>query len=132
MGTRMIFPNIPVKDLKRSMDFFGHLGFTFNEKFTDDKAACMVVNETAFIMLLTDPFFRTFTTKKLVDTLHYTELIMAVSADSREQVDSIAARALEMGATETRTEDLGFMYTRGFADPDGHLWEFFWMDEHPE
>lgn len=125
----MIFPNIPVKDLKKTMNFFKQLGFTYNEKFTDEKAACMKINDTAYVMLLTEPFFLSFTTKKLADTSKNIEVMLAVSLENKKKVDEIFAKALSLGATEGRKEDLGFMYTRGFHDLDGHIWEFFWMDE---
>ena len=126
----MIFPNIPVKDLKKSMDFFGQLGFTYNDKFTDENAACMIVNDTACVMLLTEPFYLSFTTKGLPDTSKTTEVMLAISLENKEKVDETLSKALSMGATEGRIEDLGFMYSRSFHDLDGHIWEFFWMDEN--
>lgn len=130
MHIKMIFPNIPVKDLKKSMDFFGQLGFTYNDKFTDENAACMIVNDTACVMLLTEPFYLSFTTKGLPDTSKTTEVMLAISLENKEKVDEALSKALSMGATEGRTEDLGFMYARSFHDLDGHIWEFFWMDEN--
>lgn len=131
MFTKMIFPNLAVKDLKKTMDFFGQLGFTFSEKFTDDNAACMKINDTAYIMLLKEPFFKSFINKPLADAAKSTEMILAVSVESKAQVDELLAKALSLGATEGRKEDLGFMYSRALNDLDGHIWEFFWMDEKP-
>ena len=124
------FLNLAVKDLERSKAFFSRLGFTFNPKFTDEKAACMIISEHSYVMLLVEKFFRTFTSKKLADTAAEVEMIMAISAESRQAVDELARKAFEAGAGEFRPlEDLGFMYGRSFQDPDGHLWEVFFMDE---
>lgn len=126
----MIFPNIPVKDLKKTMNFFNQLGFTYNDKFTDENAACMIINDTACVMLLTEAFYLSFTTKKIADTSKTSEVMLAISLESKEKVDEILLKAISMGAIEERTEDMGFMYTRSFHDLDGHTWEFFWMDEN--
>ena len=126
---RKIFINLPVKDLKRSLDFFGALGFTFNAQFTDDKAACMVVSEEAFVMLLTTSYFETFTRKPVSDASTQTEVLVAFSADSRAEVDSVMDRALATGGQVAKEpQDHGFMYVRSFFDPDGHHWEVMWMD----
>ncbi len=129
MYTKMIFPNIPVKDLQKTMDFFSRLGFTFDEKFTDENAASMKINDTASVMLLKEPFFLSFTKKSLNDTSRTTEMMLAISFESKAKVDEMLSKALLNGATEGRKEDLGFMYARSFHDLDGHIWEFFWMDE---
>ncbi len=126
---RMIFPNLPVRDLKRIMDFFSQLGFTFNMKFTDENAACLKINDLAYVMLLKEPFFSSFITKKIPDTSKTSEIILAVSCDKKDEVDALLTKAIKMGAAEGRKEDLGFMYSRAFQDLDGHQWEFFWMDE---
>lgn len=124
-----IFLNLAVKDLERTKGFFGALGFTFNAQFTDDNAACLVISEDIYAMLLKEEFFKTFTKKELVDATTATEAITALSAESRARVDELVALALAAGGTEYREpEDTGFMYGRGFADLDGHQWEFFWMD----
>jgi len=129
LRTAHIFVNLPVKDLKRTMDFFSQIGFEFNAQFTDDKAACLVLGENIFAMLLTEPFFGTFTKKELADATKTTEAILAISADSREQVDLIVDRAFAAGAGASKEpQDHGFMYSRSFEDPDGHLWEVMWMD----
>ncbi len=129
MATK-IFVNLPVKDLKRTMDFFSRLGFTYNQQFTNDKAACMVVGEDIFVMLLVEPFFKGFTPKKeIADAWKQTEVLIALSADTKEQVNEMLEKALAAGGSEAREpEDHGFMYGRSFEDPDGHIWEITWMD----
>lgn len=127
--SRMLFVNIPVADLGRAVDFFTALGFTFNPQFTDESATCMIIGEQAFAMLLVDRRFRDFTSKQLCDTATHIEAILAVSARSREEVDSIADTALASGGTPAQPPaDHGFMYYRSFHDPDGHMWEVLWMD----
>ena len=126
---RMIFPNIAVKDLDRSVAFFTELGFEFDPRFTDDTATAMIVNEQAVVMLLVESKFEEFTTRELVDPTRQTEAIIALSADSREDVDAFADRALATGGSPANDPmDMGFMYGRSFQDPDGHQWEIFWMD----
>ena len=126
---RMIFPNLAVKDLDRSVAFFTELGFEFNPQFTDDTATAMIVNEQAVVMLLTEARFKDFTRKELVDPTKQTEAIIALSADSREDVDAFADKALAAGGSPANDPmDLGFMYARSFDDPDGHRWEMVWMD----
>ena len=126
---RMIFVNLPVESLDRSVAFFTELGFTFDERFTDDTATAMIVNEQAVVMLLTEPKFKDFTKKELVDSRTHTETILALSADSREDVDAFADKALATGGSPANDPmELGFMYGRSFQDPDGHQWEIFWMD----
>lgn len=132
MYTKMLFPNIPVKDLKKTIDFFSRLDFSFDDRFASEDAACMIINDTASIMLLTEEFYLSFTTKQLADTSKTSEVILAISLESKDKVDEILSRAISMGATDGRTEDMDFMYTRSFLDPDGHIWEFFWMmNENP-
>lgn len=127
--SRMIFVNLPVSDLKRSVDFWKGLGFEFNPQFTDDRAACMIVSDLACVMLLSEGFFSSFTTKEVTDSRSHTEAIMALSAESREEVDRLAERALATGgAPSNDTQDEGYMYSRSFQDPDGHLWEVLYMD----
>ncbi len=126
---RKLFVNLPVRDLDRSKRFFEALGFTFDPKFTDDKAACMVVSEEAFVMLLTEPFFKEFTTKQPCATATHVEALIAYSADSRAEVDAIVDKALAGGGKEpVKAKDYGFMYQRSFEDLDGHCWEVLWMD----
>jgi predicted lactoylglutathione lyase len=126
---RLIFPNLAVKDLDRAVAFFTELGFTFDERFTDDTATAMIVNEQATVMLLTESKFAEFTTRQVADPTAQTETIIALSADSREDVDGFADKALASGGSPAKEPmDLGFMYARSFHDPDGHHWEVVWMD----
>jgi uncharacterized protein len=127
--SRMIFVNLPVADLQKSVDFWAGLGFAFNPQFTDENAACMVVSDDACVMLLTEKFFSTFTTKPVVDASRQTEAILALSAESRGEVDRLADRAVSTGGSAANpAQDEGFMYGRSFHDPDGHLWEVIHMD----
>lgn len=127
---RMIFVNLPVKDLETSKGFFGKLGFTTNPTFSDDKTACLVISDTIFAMLMTEKRFKEFTKKDVADASTTTEVILALSAESREEVDSLADAALASGGSPAgETQDMGFMYGRSFQDPDGHIWEVVWMDE---
>ena len=125
-----IFLNLPVKDLERSMDFFTALGYSFDKQFTDENAACLVIDEDhVYAMLLTHDSFRRFTRKELADTSMSTEAIIALSADSRDAVDALVDKALASGGSASNEpDDHGFMYGRSFQDPDGHLWEVFYMD----
>ncbi|MDK1474582.1 VOC family protein [Streptomyces sp. 549] len=128
--SKMVFVNLPVKDLDASVAFFTALGFTFNAQFTDEKATCMVISDTAFVMLLTEPFYQSFTPgKELADTGRASEVIMCVGAESRAEVDSVVERAASAGGSVYRDPmDEGGMYARSFQDPDGHIWEVMWMD----
>lgn len=127
---RHLYVNLPVKDLARSLDFFEALEFSFNPKFTNEDAACLIVNERTGVMLLTESFFAGFTRKPIGDAHASTETLLALSLDSRAEVDAFMARAFAAGASPTvEAKDYGFMYQHGFADPDGHQWEVFWMDE---
>ena len=126
--SRLIFVNVPTKDLSASMAFFRELGFAFDEKFTDDSCACMVVSDQAYVMLLAESRFADFTPKPIADARACTEAILCVSADSREGVDAFADTALDAGGTQANEPiDHGFMYGRSFHDLDGHLWEVMWM-----
>jgi predicted lactoylglutathione lyase len=127
--SKQIFVNLPVKDLARSVGFFGKLGFTFDPRFTDQNATCMIVGENIFAMLLVEPFFATFTPKPVADATRSTEVLVALSLDSRAAVDRIVEDALAAGAKRyCEPKDHGFMYQWGFEDLDGHIWEYFWMD----
>ena len=127
---QMIFVNLPVKDLKKSMAFFEALGFSFNPQFTDETAACMVISDTIFAMLLTHEKFASFSPKPIADTSQSLEVLTALSRDSREAVDAIVSAALAAGGTTfSESKDYGFMYAHGFQDLDGHVWEVMWMDE---
>jgi predicted lactoylglutathione lyase len=126
---RKIFVNLPVRDLKASMDFFTKLGFEFNPQFTDDKAACMIVSDEAFVMLLHEAFFKTFTTREIGDTTRQTEVVLALSAASRAEVDEMVRHAMDAGGAHAMdAQDHGFMYGWSFYDLDGHHWEVMWMD----
>jgi predicted lactoylglutathione lyase len=128
--TKAIFVNLPVRDLGKSIDFFKKMGFAFNAQFTDENATCMIIGENIFAMLLVEKFFKTFTKKEICDTAKDTEVIVALSAESREKVDQLMVKALAAGGIEPRpAQDHGWMYNRNFQDIDGHLWEIFWMDE---
>lgn len=130
-ASRKMFVNLPVRDLERSKAFFARLGFTFDPQFTDDNAACMVVSEEGFVMLLTEPFFKSFAGagKQVVDASRQTEAIVALSCDSRAEVDQLVKTAVESGGAPARDPmDHGFMYAWSFYDPDGHHWEVLWMD----
>ena len=110
---RKLFVNLAVRDLKASMAFFSSLGFAFNPKFTDDNAACMIVSDDAFVMLLTQPFFRNFSTRSLCDTSTHTEGLFALSCDSRAEVDALVGKAIAGGGTQAMPAmDHGFMYGR--------------------
>lgn len=124
-----IFVNLPVKDLKKSIDFFSGLGYTFNPQFTDENATSMIVSETIYVMLVTENFFKTFITKPIADATKVTETITCFSLDSRAAVDDILEKAIKGGATVPKeAQDHGWMYSRGFQDLDGHLWEYVYMD----
>jgi uncharacterized protein len=126
---RMIFPNLPVEDLDRSVEFFTKLCFTFDQRFTDETATAMIVNDQAVVMLLAKDRFADFTKKEVADARTHTEAIIALSADSREDVDDFADKALAAGGSPSNDPmELDFMYGRSFQDPDGHQWEIFWMD----
>ena len=128
MATK-IFVNLPVKNLDKSMDFFKKLGFSFNPQFTDETAACMVISDDIYAMLLTHSKFREFTRKEIADATKTTEVLTALSMDSREQVNALVDKALAAGATPAREPaDHGFMFERSFNDLDGHIWEIFYMD----
>jgi uncharacterized protein len=127
--SRMIFVNLPVEDLGRSVEFFTQLGFSFDPNFTDETATCMIVSDQAFVMLLVKDKFQDFTKKQIVDSTGQTEAILAVSAESREEVDDFVEKALGIGGQPAADPiDMGFMYSRSFDDPDGHMWEVVWMD----
>lgn len=128
---QMIFVNLPVRDLTRSKGFFEALGFSFNPQFTDDTAACMVISETIFAMLLTHEKFATFTPKKgaISDAKQSTEVLICLSRENRAAVDAIVKKAVAAGGnTFSDPQDHGFMYAHAFQDLDGHVWEVMWMD----
>ena len=127
--TRMIFPNLAVRDLPRTKAFFTALGFGYNAQFTDDNAACLVINEMASVMLLKEEFFKGFTTRPLSNPHAQTEVLLALSCESREEVDHLVNTALANGGSPAMpAQDLGFMYSWSFYDPAGHHWEVFYMN----
>lgn len=124
-----IFVNLPVKDLPKSMEFFKQLGFSFNAQFTDATAACLVIDDRIYAMLLTHEKFQSFTPKSICDATKSSEVLLALSRESREAVDEMVRKAVSAGgSTYNEPQDHGFMYGHGFQDPDGHIWECFWMD----
>ena len=124
-----IFVNLPVKRLDTSVKFFGAVGFTFNQQFTDENATCMVITADIYAMLLVEPFFQTFTKRKIADTSEVVEALIALSVDSRGEVDELVDKAMAAGATpHNDPQDHGFMYSRSFTDPDGHGWEIIFME----
>lgn len=127
--TTKIFVNLPVQNLERSMAFFKKLGFRFNPQFTDETAACMVIADDIYAMLLTHAKFKQFTKKEIVDATRATEVLTCLSTESKSKVDELVDSALKAGGTEARAPlDYGFMYGRSFNDLDGHIWEVIWMD----
>lgn len=128
MATK-IFVNLPVKDLDKSMAFYKKLGYTFNAQFTDATAACMVISEDIYTMLLTHAKFKEFTPKEIADSTKSTEVLVALSCDRREQVDDLVRKAVAAGGkTYNDPKDYGFMYSHAYQDLDGHIWELVYMD----
>ena len=127
----MIFVNLPIENLKRSVDFFTELGFTFNAQFTDETSTCMIVSDSIYVMLLEKEKFASFTPKKIADK-DTVEMMLSFSCSSAEEVTLISERAFELGAKRVNDpQDLGFMFSWGFEDLDGHAWDLFWMNpEH--
>jgi predicted lactoylglutathione lyase len=127
---KMIFVNLPVADLDRAIAFYQAIGAVKDERFSDQSAACMVLSDTIFVMLLTHDKFRGFTPKAIADSRTTTEVLLCVSSESRASVDDTIAKAGAAGGTidPGPQQDYGFMYGRSFEDPDGHIWEVMWMD----
>jgi uncharacterized protein len=126
---QQIFVNLPVKDLKKSIAFFTKLGFTFNKKFTNANATCMIVGKNIYSMLLVEKYFKGFTKKKVPDAKKATEVIISLQFPSKKAVDDIMHKAIRAGAKPGKLQDIGWMYQHSFADLDGHQWEVFFMDE---
>nr|WP_315180199.1 VOC family protein [uncultured Flavobacterium sp.] len=125
-----IFINLAVKDLKKSIDFFTTLGFSFNPQFTDEHATCMIIAENIFAMLVTEQRFKDFTKKEICNANKNTEVLLAMDAESKEKVDEMVKNAVDAGGTiYMEPQDHGWMYGHSFADLDGHQWEIFYMDE---
>ena len=128
--SKNIFVNLPVKDLSKSMEFFTKLGFKFNPQFTDDKAACMIIGENIYAMLLLEKFFKTFTKKEISNAKKSTEVLIAVDTESKEKVDEMINKAVKAGGSiYNKPQDHVWMYGHSFADLDGHQWEVLYMDE---
>lgn len=127
---KLIFINLPVADLDRSIAFYEAVGATKNPMFSDETAACMVVSDTIHVMLLTHDKWKGFTDRAIPDAHASAQVLLCLSEDSREAVDAVVARAAQAGgrADPNATQDYGFMYGRSYADPDGHIWETMWMD----
>lgn len=125
-----VFINLPVKDLEKTKSFFSQLGYSFNAQFTNENAACMVISETIYAMLLTEPFFKTFTPKSIADAHTTKEVLICLSCESRAQVDDLVRKAIAAGGKAAPAEpiDHGFMYYHGFEDLDGHNWELAYME----
>lgn len=127
--TKQIFVNMPVKNLEATMAFYTKLGFQFNMQFTDEKAACMIIEDNIYVMLLLEEFFTTFTKKDIADAGKTTEMILALSADSIADVDEMVEKAVAAGGKSyLPAQDHGWMYARSFEDIDGHMWETLYMD----
>ncbi|RYD58010.1 MAG: glyoxalase/bleomycin resistance/extradiol dioxygenase family protein [Sphingobacteriales bacterium] len=126
--SKQIFVNLAVKDLNKSMEFFKQLGYTFNMQFTNEDAACMVISDSIYAMLLKEEFFKTFTTRGLADATQSKEVLIALSEDSKEKVIEHTDKAVAAGATFIKEQDHGFMFYRAYEDLDGHHWEVVWMD----
>jgi hypothetical protein len=124
-----VFVNLPVTDLPRARRFYGALGFSFDERFSDDTATCVVVSESIFLMILTREKFATFTPRPVGDPSRDTSVLVALSRDSREAVDAFMAAGLAAGGTDNdKVQDMGFLYGRSISDPDGNVLEVMWMD----
>ncbi|HEY9255017.1 MAG TPA: VOC family protein [Stenotrophomonas sp.] len=129
---KQIFVNLAVESLPRAVDFFTALGFSFDPKYTDENATCLILGDNIFAMLLVKPFFLGFTTKELCDTAKATEVINALAVDSRAEVDALVAKAVAAGGVSLGpAKDYGFMYQHDFQDLDGHHWEVFHASGEP-
>lgn len=129
MYQQMIFVNLPVNDLDSSKKFFTDLGYTINPQFSDENAASVVISDTIVAMLLTKPFYSAFTKKEIADATKTSEVLLCLSAESREKADELVEKAVTAGGTASdQVQDQGFMYGRAFDDLDGHTWEVVWMD----
>lgn len=127
--SKKIFVNLPVADLDKSKTFFEALGFTFNPQFTDETAACMVISDDIYAMLLTHAKFKEFTPKTIADATRSTEVLVSLALESRAAVEDTVRKAVAAGgSTYADAKDYGFMFQHGFQDPDGHIWEIFHMD----
>ena len=130
---RQIYINLPVKDLKKSIEFFTKLDFNFNAQFSNEDATCMIVDDNIFVMLLTEPFFKGFTKKEIPETSKNAQVILCLSSESKDKVDELVNKAVSAGGVAAaEKQDQGFMYGWGFQDLDGHMWETVWMQPMPQ
>ena len=128
MATK-IFVNLPVQDLGQSVKFFTTLGYKFNPQFTDETAACMIVSDDIYVMLLTHPKFKEFTPKAICDAAKSTEVLVCLSCESRDNVNDMVRKAVTAGGTTyAESKDYGFMFQHGFQDLDGHIWELIYIE----
>jgi predicted lactoylglutathione lyase len=124
-----LFINLPVKNIQKTNAFFNGLGFKFNRKFSDEKATCMIINDSAYVMLLQNSFFKSFIKNEIVNARKSTEAILSIQKQSKAAVNKFAEKAIKLGGKKFREPyDYGFMYGKSFQDLDGHIWEVFWMD----
>ncbi|MDX2594934.1 MULTISPECIES: VOC family protein [Streptomyces] len=129
MYQQMIFVNLATADVETSKKFFTELGYTINPQFSTDECACVVISDTIIAMLLSKQHYATFTRKEIADSTRTSEVLICLSAESREKVDELVEKAVAAGGSAgDKTQDLGFMYGRSFDDLDGHTWEVVWMD----
>ncbi|MER6438800.1 MULTISPECIES: VOC family protein [unclassified Streptomyces] len=129
MYQQMIFVNLAVNDVDASKKFFTELGYTINPQFSTEDCACVVISDTIVAMLLSKQRYADFTKKEIADSARTSEVLLCLSAESREKVDELCDKALSAGGSGTReAQDHGYMYGRSFDDPDGHTWEVMWMD----
>jgi len=128
---QMIFVNLPVSDVKRARNFYTALGFTINEQYSNEQAACVVISESIYVMVLVKEFFATFTNKQIIDAHKQVETLLCLSTDSKDATDALVAKAVKGGGKAGTPKDLGFMYQHGFEDPDGHIWELAFMSGQP-
>ncbi|WP_448698707.1 VOC family protein [Mucilaginibacter sp. AW1-3] len=128
MATK-VFINLPVKNLTKSKEFFQNLGFSFNPQFTDEKAGCMMISDSIFVMLLTETYFKSFIDTEVCDAHHSTEVLIALDAASAEEVKAFVSKAVLLGGKlYAPAQDQGWMYQHSFADLDGHKWEMAYLD----
>ena len=123
-----IFLNLPIKDLEKSVNFFAGLGFAFNQQFTSDESTCMIIGENMYAMLCTEERFQKFLSKPIADP-ESTEVLISLSCESKDEVTALAEKAFSLGGRKVNEpDDMGFMFSWGFEDLDGHVWDLFWMD----
>ena len=127
--TNKVYINLPVKDLKRSVAFFTHMGFRFNPRFTDENGTCMIVSDTIYVMLLIEKFFKTFINQKVADASRTSEVIISLEVEKKEEIEELLNKAIQAGGKATISEDYDWMKDRGFTDIDGHHWELLYTDE---